>query len=124
MRKFCAKTSCEIVIIPQNLTNKFQPLDISVNKAAKSFISDKYNFWLANKMSKQLTAGNVATDVKVSLKLPVIKRLHANWIVDLYNTLTDDNEMAINSFRSARITEVTENAKNLVEKVEKPFKEV
>ena len=115
MRKFCAKTSCEIVIIPQNLTNKFQPLDISVNKAAKSFISDKYNFWLANKMSKQLTARNVATDVKVSLKLPVI---------DLYNTLTDDNEMAINGFRSARITEVTENAKNLVEKVEKPLKEV
>ena len=43
IRKFCAKNSCEIVIIPHNLTNKFQPLDINVNKAAKSFVSHKYN---------------------------------------------------------------------------------
>ena len=43
IRKFCAKNSCEIVIIPHNLTNKFQPLDINVNKAAKSFVSPKYN---------------------------------------------------------------------------------
>ena len=33
MRKFCAKNSCEIAIIPRNLTKKFQLLDISVNKA-------------------------------------------------------------------------------------------
>ena len=43
IRKFCAKNSCEIVIIPHNLTNKFQPLDINVNKTAKSFVSHKYN---------------------------------------------------------------------------------
>ena len=48
MRKFSAKSSCGIVIIPRSLTNKFQPLDVSVNKAAKSLISDKYNYWLAN----------------------------------------------------------------------------
>ena len=41
MRNFCAKNSCEIVIISHNLTNKFQPSDISVNKAVKSFIFDK-----------------------------------------------------------------------------------
>ena len=46
MRRFCAKNSCEIVIIFHNLTNKFQPLDISVKKGAKSFISDKYDSWL------------------------------------------------------------------------------
>ena len=46
------------------------------------------------------------------------------WIADLYNTLKDDKEMAKNGFRSARITEATENAKDLVGKVENPFKEV
>ena len=32
--------------------------------------------------------------------------------------------MVINGFRSAGITEVIENAKDMVEKVENPFKEV
>ena len=31
-----------VLIIPHNLTNKFQPLDITVNKPAKSFIANKY----------------------------------------------------------------------------------
>ena len=75
MRKFCAKNYCEIVIIPHNLMNIFQRLDISVNKAGKSFISDKFNAWVANEMSKQLRAGKTTADVKVSLKLSVIKPL-------------------------------------------------
>ena len=64
MRKFCAKKSLEIVI-PHNLTNKFQPLEISVNKTGKSFTSDKYNSWLANEVSKQLRAGKAAANFNV-----------------------------------------------------------
>ena len=47
--------------------NKFQPSDISVSKAAKSFASDKYNSWIVNDVLKQLRAGKAAQDVKVSL---------------------------------------------------------
>ena len=32
-----------IVIVSHNLTNKFQLLEIMVNKPAKCFISEKYN---------------------------------------------------------------------------------
>ena len=63
-------------------------------------------------------------DVKVSFKLSVIKPLHAKWIVNLYNTLKDDGEIAINGLRSAEIAEALENAKNMVEKVENPLKKV
>ena len=123
IRKFCAKNSCEIVIIPHNLTNKFQPLDINVNKAAKSFVSHKYNSQLANEVSKQLRAGKTAADVKVSLKLSVIKPLHPKWIVDLYSTVKDDKKMEIKCFRSAGITEAIENTKDILEKGDNPFKE-
>ena len=75
-------------------------------------------------MSKQLRAGKAAADVKVSLKLSIIKSLHEKWIVDLQNALKDDREMAINGFRSAGITEAIDNAKDMAEKVENPFKEV
>lgn len=72
-------------------------------------------------MSKQLRAGKTDGDVKASLKLSLIKPLYATWIFDLYNTLKNDREMAINVFRSAGITD--ENAKGIVEKVENHFKE-
>ena len=44
--KFCH------VIIPHSLT-KFQPLDLTVNKPAKSFIANKYNAWFADGVTKQ-----------------------------------------------------------------------
>ena len=74
-------------------------------------------------MSKQLRAAKAVANIKVSLKLSVIKPLYAKWIVDLHITLKDDKEMAINGFRSAGVTEAIENAKDMVEKVENPFKE-
>ena len=40
----------------------------------------------------------------------------------MHNTLKDDK--AINGFRSAGITEATENTKYMVEKIENPFQEV
>ena len=43
LKELCSKKFCEVVLVPHNLTNKFQSPDISVNKAAKSFISEKYN---------------------------------------------------------------------------------
>ena len=75
-------------------------------------------------MSKQLGAGKAAEDVKVSLKLSIIKLLHVKLIVHLYNSLKDDKEVTINSFRSAGITEAIENVKDMVEKFENSFKEV
>ena len=41
LKKLCAENNCDVVIVPQNL--EFQPLDLSVNKATKSFIQNKYN---------------------------------------------------------------------------------
>ena len=36
--------------VPNNHTNLFPPLDISVNKSAKCFIADKYQDWSAEKV--------------------------------------------------------------------------
>ena len=43
LKKLCAENYCQVVIVPHNLTNKFQPLDLTVNQSAKSFIAEKYN---------------------------------------------------------------------------------
>ena len=40
LRELCSENYCEVAIVPHNLINKFQPLDISVNKVAKAFIQN------------------------------------------------------------------------------------
>ena len=40
LRELCSENYCEDVTVRHNLTNKFHPLDISVNKAAKTFIQN------------------------------------------------------------------------------------
>ena len=75
LRERCAKNNCEIVVIPHNLTNKFQPLDLSVKKAAKASVSSEmYGIWIANEISKHLKKDIAPLDVKVS---SVIKPLYA-----------------------------------------------
>ena len=49
--ELCSENYCEVVIVPHNLTNKFQPLDISVNKAAKTFIEKMCNEWCSNEVA-------------------------------------------------------------------------
>ena len=55
-----------------------QPLDIFVNKSAKCFIADKYQDWYAVKVLQQLNRGVAAHDVKVNVKLGIMKPLYAN----------------------------------------------
>ena len=76
-RELCVRKNGQIVHVPHNLTNKFQPLGLSVNKTAKAYVSEKYNLWMKNEISKQLKKGTAPSDVKISLKLSVIKPLHA-----------------------------------------------
>ena len=100
----CGKHMCQVVIVPHNLRNKFQQLDITVNKPTKSFISNKYNEWLSKQVSQQLEKG-----------------IHAKWILELYNDLCHQNEIILNDFKAASITEAVESANAALERIENPF---
>ena len=117
----CGKHMCQIVIVPHNLTNKFQLLGTTVNKPAKSFISNKYNEWLSKQVSQQLEKGIQPADVKVSLGLIELKVMHAKWILELYNHLCHQNEIILNGFKAASITEAVESANAMLERIENPF---
>ena len=70
LRELCSENYCEAVIVPHNLINKFQPIDISVNKAEKAFIQNMYNAWFSNEVATQLSRGVNPTEVKITSKLP------------------------------------------------------
>ena len=63
------ENDCELVIVPHNLTSKFQPFDISINQKVKKFVSHKFNTWYADRVSEQLRRGVAPGDVKVSNKI-------------------------------------------------------
>ena len=65
----------------------FQPSDISVNKSSKYFITDKYQGWYSEKVLPQLNGDVAAHDVKVDVKLSIMKPLHAKWITEMYHHL-------------------------------------
>ena len=92
LKELCEKNFCEVLVVPHSLTNKFQPLDISFNKTATSFISKKCNTQMAKEMTNQLQGETSPCDVKIDLNLGIIKPLHTKWIVELFNIMKNEKE--------------------------------
>ena len=92
------------VIILANCTDRLQPLDLCVNKAAKTFLKKKFQDWYAKEVFRQIEEGRVEM---VNLHLSTAKPLGAQWMVDVFsyfktNTGTD---ILKNGYKSASILE-------------------
>ena len=114
--------NCIVQHVPNNHTNLFQPLDISVNKSAKSFISDKYQEWYASEVTSQLGKG--VNLYKVDGKLTTLKPIHARWIIDFYKHMQTSGSKVKAGFRKALISEATKEAEALINLCENPFQEI
>ena len=124
LKELCAKNNCKIVILPHNLTSKLEPLNISVNKAAKSFMQNQYKDWFSNEVSVQLKKGIGPADIKIISKLSNLKSLHTSWIFDMYKHLSENQEIIVNGFDSVWISEAVTKASTILDKVENPFRGV
>ena len=49
--------------------------------------------------------------------------MHAKWILELYNHLCHQNEIILNGFKAASITEEVESASTVLERIENTFSE-
>ena len=89
------------VLILPNCTDRLQPLDVSVNKAAKEFLQNSFQKWYASIVCSQL---NGETEKKaVDLCLSVMKPHGAKWLVELYEYLRSKPDIVINGFRETGI---------------------
>ena len=57
-----------LVRVPPNITNLFQPLDLTVNGAAKAFIERYFTEWYSQKFWKELESGKELNDIDISLR--------------------------------------------------------
>ena len=121
-KELCLQNNCEVVIAPHILTNKFQQLDTSVNKAGRAIIQYLYNEWFSNQVAIQLKSGIDLADVKISSNMLDLKQLHVSWLVDLYDHLSTEAEMIINGLDLGGITEAYNNAQFVLQKMENSFK--
>ena len=97
------------VFVPPNLTNHCQPLDLNVNSHAKTFLKEKFQQWCAQQVQKELDSGRIIYQVDIETRLSIMKPTHARWIIRLYDKFRNSDEMVINAFQMASITEALTN---------------
>ena len=91
------------IFVPANWTDRLQPLDVSVNRAAKQFMWAKFEGWYADRMIAQKYIGQ---DIKpVDLRFSVIKPIGAQWVIELYNYLKEHPNIISNGFKHVGITD-------------------
>lgn len=91
--------------VPANMTHLFQPLDLTVNKAAKDYTRDKFSDWFTRQINTGLENGQELDDIEVDYRLSVLKPLHAKWLISFYNhmTTTKGQEVISNGWKKSGI---------------------
>ena len=89
-----------VVLMPANCTDRLQPMDLSVNKAAKDFLRSQFTDWYAHEVCSNLEEEDSSI---VDLKLSRIKPLHAQWMVTLYNHIKSNPDIIKNGFKKTGI---------------------
>ena len=74
----------KMVSVPNNWTNYFQPLDLNVNKSSRDFLRKEAQSRYSQEIVKQMEDGKRSDQIKVDVRVSVVKPLHAKWILKYY----------------------------------------
>ena len=120
-----AQNFIKYVKVPANMTNLFQPLDLTVNGSAKAFMKKKFTEWYSLEVTKQLDNGKSAEEIEVKLLLSKLKPPNASWLIDLYNHFTSQagREVIANGWKAAGITDAIEKGSASLEPLD-PFSQI
>ena len=64
--------------VPANMTHLFQPLDLTVNKAAKDYTKQKFSDWFTRQINTGLENGHELDDIEIDHRLSVLKPFTQN----------------------------------------------
>ena len=82
------ESSIVVLLVPANMTNFLEPLDLTVNSYVKKFMRGKFNAWYSLQIGNQLDAGKQLQAIDVPLRLSLLKPCHAESLVECYNHMT------------------------------------
>ena len=88
------------VIVPASCTDRLQPLDISLNKSAKSFLKSEFQNWYSEEISRQLSnsGGDIDNIDPVDLTTARMKSNCAKWIVQMSDHFCQSPSIIVNGF--------------------------
>ena len=98
-----------VVEVPPNCTGNLQPLDLSVNKAVKDSLKQKFQLWYADNIQKQIKTTPDEGIKPVDLRLAIMKLLSAKWLIDVVEEIGQRKELITNGFHSAGITDAVKD---------------
>lgn len=91
------------VLVPASCTDKLQPMDVSVNRAAKAFLEHQFQDWCANQVLMNMRAEEELMPVNFSSAK--MKHLGAMWLVQmLFDHLTNNPHLIVNEFINTGIS--------------------
>ena len=93
----------KMVSVPNNWTNYFQPLDLTVNKSSKDLLRKEAQGWYSQEIIKQMEAGKRSDQIKVDVRVSVVKLLHPKWTVKHYDYARTKPQLIINGWKESGI---------------------
>ena len=90
----------QVVIVPANLTDHLQPLDVSV-KAVKDFMCKKFSTWYSEQLCSKIKSSDPTQQFKdlivsqstVNLSLSSLKPLVAQWLMSMFDYFTANEDI-------------------------------
>ena len=92
MLKLLDDNYINVTLVPANCTDRLQPLDLSVNKAAKEYLRGEFQTWYAKQISQQVQG---YSEKPVDLRLTAVKSLGAKLLKGLYDYLKAKPEVSM-----------------------------
>ena len=66
-------------------------------------------------MSEQLGEGNKPEDIKIDMRLSILKEMQEKWLVSACNRIKSHPEFAVNGFKAADIIKAFEQPETLID---------
>ena len=73
----------KLVKVPANMTQIFQPLDLTVNVSVKVFMKKRFTKQYSRCIAQELDNGKDIDSIDIQLKMFILKSLQVQWIIDL-----------------------------------------
>ena len=80
VKQLVHKRNGKMVPVPSNMTHIYQPLDLAVNRSCKEFLLKESQHWFAGHVQQQIQNGCEAEQVKVDLRISILKPIQAKWL--------------------------------------------
>ena len=113
--------------VPANLTYLFQPLDVQggPNGYVKRFMQKKFTLWHSDQVIRALDEGKDIKDVEISLKLSIVKPLHAKWLIEMHNHMTssEGRHVCLKGWKVAGILDAAEKGLEELPNLD-PFRDI